>query len=198
VFAGREDGKFVAYDANTGQVLKVLETGTAIMAAPMAYEVDGRQYVAVLCGHGGSMFSFNSTAAIQYLNENRVLVFTLDGPQDIPKPSPRQAEPYQGPPPRSGTPEEVAQGKGLFLQWCSRCHTIGVPALTPDLSKLADGIAAENAFKAVVRGGAFIPLGMPRFDDVVSDKDAEAIHDYLVDQAWEAYRKQLEMQPTPN
>ena len=176
-------------------MLKELETGSAIMASPMTYEIDGRQYVAVLCGHGGSMFSYAATAALEYLNEDRVVVFTLDGSQ-VPKPAERPSEPYREPPPRSGTPQTIADGKGLFLQWCSRCHTIGVPALTPDLSRLGDGIASSNTFKAIVRGGAFVALGMPRFDDVVSDKDAPAIHDYLIDQAWDAYRKQQETQST--
>jgi quinohemoprotein ethanol dehydrogenase len=197
VFAGREDGKFVVYDASSGHVLKEFETGSPIMAAPMTYEVDGRQYVGVLCGHGGSFFPFTGTAALKYINEDRVLVFALDGSQDVPKPARRQLEPYREPPARSGTPEQIAAGKALFVQWCSRCHSLGVPAMSPDLSRLGDGISSPDTFKAIVRGGAFVPLGMPRFDDALSDQDASAIHDYLIDQAWDACRKQQETQSAP-
>jgi quinohemoprotein ethanol dehydrogenase len=197
VFAGREDGKFVAYDAKTGRVLKVLETGSPIMAAPMTYEVNRRQYVAVLCGHGGTFWTFTGTAALSYINEGRVLAFALDGSEEVPKPPRRESEPYREPPARTGTPEQIASGKSLFFEWCSRCHTIGVPAMSPDLSRLNDGIGAFDTFKAIVRGGAFIPLGMPRFDDVVSESDATDIHDYIVDQAWDQYRRQQEAQSTP-
>jgi hypothetical protein len=31
---------------------------------------------------------------------------------------------------------------------------------------------------------------MERFDDLLSDKDVENIHAYLIDQAWIAYRAQ--------
>src|SRR6266850_5474731 len=192
VFAGREDGKFVVYDAVTGRVLKELETGSPIMAAPMTYEVDGRQYVAVLCGHGGAKWDFTATAAMSYMNEGRVLAFALDGSSDVPKPARRESEVFREPPARSGTPEQIAAGKALFVQWCSRCHILGVPAMSPDLSRLNDGIGSFDTFKAIVRAGAFVPLGMPRFDDVVSESDAAAIHDYIVDQAWDQYRRQQE------
>jgi len=45
VFAGREDGTMMAYDARTGSILKTIQTGSAIMAAPMTFELGGRQYV---------------------------------------------------------------------------------------------------------------------------------------------------------
>src|SRR5258708_22488848 len=41
VFAGQEDCRLVAYSADHGKVLEVIETGTALIAAPMTYEVAG-------------------------------------------------------------------------------------------------------------------------------------------------------------
>jgi quinohemoprotein ethanol dehydrogenase len=197
VFAGREDGKFVVYDAKTGRVLKVLDTGSPIMAAPMTYEVHGRQYVAVLCGHGGTFWTYTGTAALEYINEGRVLSFAVDGAPDVPRVARRERELYREPPPRVGTPKQIADGKSLFFEWCSRCHTIGVPAMSPDLSRLNDGIGAFATFNAIVREGAFISQGMPRFDDVVSEADATAIHDYIIDQAWDQYRRQQESAANP-
>jgi quinohemoprotein ethanol dehydrogenase len=164
VFAGREDGKFIAYDAKTGRVLKKLETGSAIMAAPMSYEIDGHQYVAVLCGHGGTAWAYAGTAAMEHLNEDRVLVFSLDGAPEVPKPERRKEERYRQPPPREGGPDQN--------------------------SRLNDGIGSLSTFKAIVRQGAFLPLGMPRFDDVITDQDAEAIHANLVDQSWQQFLRQ--------
>jgi quinohemoprotein ethanol dehydrogenase len=33
--------------------------------------------------------------------------------------------------------------------------------------------------------GIYAPKGMARFDDVLSAADAEALHDYVIDQAWQ-------------
>ena len=40
-------------------------------------------------------------------------------------------------------------------------------------------------FNAIVLQGAYGPKGMGRFDDVLKPGDAEAIHAYLIDQAWQ-------------
>ena len=45
-------------------------------------------------------------------------------------------------------------------------------------------------FKDILLGGAFAPVGMERFDDILSDKDVGNIHAYLTEQSWQAYRQQ--------
>ncbi|HEX3175668.1 MAG TPA: PQQ-dependent dehydrogenase, methanol/ethanol family [Methylomirabilota bacterium] len=50
VFHGDVKGMFKALDAKTGQKLWEFNTGSGISAAPMTYEVDGKQYVAVVSG----------------------------------------------------------------------------------------------------------------------------------------------------
>jgi quinohemoprotein ethanol dehydrogenase len=86
VFAGREDGAMVVYEAKTGTILKTIQTGSAIMAAPMTFELGGRQYVSVLCGHGGMFLNFPGTAAGDYVNEDRILTFALDALPRTPTP----------------------------------------------------------------------------------------------------------------
>ena len=54
VFQGRGSGGLWVYAADTGKVLKVLKTGSHIMAAPTTYAVRGEQYVAVQVGYGGT------------------------------------------------------------------------------------------------------------------------------------------------
>jgi mono/diheme cytochrome c family protein len=34
------------------------------------------------------------------------------------------------------------------------------------------------------------PAGMERFDDILSEKDVDNIHAYLIEQSWIAYRAQ--------
>ena len=73
VFQGRGSGELWVYAADTGNVLKVIKTGSHIMAAPMTYSVDGVQYVAVQAGYGGAGFTVGpfppSSAALRYENE---------------------------------------------------------------------------------------------------------------------------------
>jgi glucose dehydrogenase len=53
VFTGDMMGYFKALDAKSGEVLWQFQTGSAINASPITYELDGHQYVAVLSGLGG-------------------------------------------------------------------------------------------------------------------------------------------------
>ena len=63
VISGGPDGYLDVYAADDGRVLKRVEVGTSIMAAPMTYAVDGVRYVAVLAGYGGGGgSSFHPTA----------------------------------------------------------------------------------------------------------------------------------------
>ncbi|MBI5257601.1 MAG: PQQ-dependent dehydrogenase, methanol/ethanol family [Burkholderiales bacterium] len=53
VFQGTADGRFVAYNATTGEKLWETPTGTGVVAAPSTYLVDGKQYVSIAVGWGG-------------------------------------------------------------------------------------------------------------------------------------------------
>jgi glucose dehydrogenase len=50
VFHGDIRGWFKALDARTGRTLWQFNTGSGISAAPITYEIDGKQYVAVVSG----------------------------------------------------------------------------------------------------------------------------------------------------
>jgi alcohol dehydrogenase (cytochrome c) len=50
VFLGHLDGTFAAYDAKTLQEVWSFNTGSGIMAPPVSYAVNGKQYIAVLVG----------------------------------------------------------------------------------------------------------------------------------------------------
>ena len=53
VFTGDQLGHALALDARTGETLWRFQTGSAINASPITYELDGTQYVAILSGLGG-------------------------------------------------------------------------------------------------------------------------------------------------
>lgn len=54
VFFGTFEGKFNALDAKTGKELWSYPTSSSIIGAPITYTIDGKQYVAVVSGAGGS------------------------------------------------------------------------------------------------------------------------------------------------
>jgi alcohol dehydrogenase (cytochrome c) len=50
LFIGQPDGNLLAMDSNDGSELWRFQTGAAISASPITYEIDGEQYVAVFAG----------------------------------------------------------------------------------------------------------------------------------------------------
>lgn len=63
VFTGEGNGDFEAFDAQTGDILWRFNCGAGANAAPMTYELDGRQYVSVACG-GNFQLGFRRGAAV--------------------------------------------------------------------------------------------------------------------------------------
>ena len=57
VFAGTREGHFIALDAKTGNVVWKYQTGATVIAPPITYLFNGRQYVAV--ASGSTMLTFS-------------------------------------------------------------------------------------------------------------------------------------------
>jgi quinohemoprotein ethanol dehydrogenase len=190
VFQGRGSGELWVYAADTGKALKTIKTGSHIMAAPMTYSVNGEQFVAVQAGYGGAAISIGpippSSAALKYENANRIIAFKLGGGA-VPTPAPRVEERFVEPPKQTATQAQIDAGEIKFIEECSRCHVLG-PSSTPDLRRLNASLHAS--FKDIVLHGSLAPTGMERFDDLLSERDAEDIHAYLINQSWIAYRAQ--------
>lgn len=187
VLRGDVLGKLNVYAADTGRLLKQIDVGTSIMAAPMTYRVNGEQFIAVLAGYGGAQMAMpfpTESAAYRYGNAGRILAFKLGGGA-VPKPPLQPEQPFPLPPPREGSAAQIAQGGALYARYCGRCHVFGRGVL-PDLRRLAP--ETHQLFYEIVLNGVYEPKGMARWDDVLSRADAEAIHAFLLDQAWTAYR----------
>ena len=54
LFTGKHSGDFIAVDADTGEVVWSFKTGSGINAQPITWTKDGKQYVTILSGLGGS------------------------------------------------------------------------------------------------------------------------------------------------
>jgi len=190
VFQGNGAGHLRVYDAVTGALLKDIDVGTTIVAAPMSYEIDGVQYIAVMAAWGGGGWSFAHPEAASYQrgNEGRILAFKLDGgatpiPPRVPEPGP-----IPQPPPLTASAETVKRGGDLFGAHCTMCHINQPGGLAPDLRRMSPETHA--AFNQIVLGGILKNAGMPPWNGVLSQADADAIHAYLISISWDAYKAQ--------
>jgi quinohemoprotein ethanol dehydrogenase len=196
VVHGTLAGKLIVRDAETGEILKSIDTGSSMLAAPMTYRVDGVQYIAVQTGWGGGGWGFVPPYAAAYGkgNANRILVFRLGGgdvpiPDDLPP-----LQPASEPPPQLAgvTPEMLALGSGLFTENCSICHSNQPRAPLPDLRRMNRGV--HQAFENIVRGGLLVPNGMPHFEDLLTAEQVEAIHAFLIDEQGKVRARELQLQ----
>jgi quinohemoprotein ethanol dehydrogenase len=184
LFQGSIDGTFRVFDKGTGQLLKSIDTGTSILAAPMTYQVKGVQYVAVMAAWGGGGYPYvpRYSAAYKRSNQGRILAFKLGG-GPVPLPAELPALQVAPPPPAQKpgvTPAILAQGRAQFFgSGCVLCHSNQHRSITPDLRRMQPGIHA--AFADIVLRGALVPNGMPRWDDHLTPEQADSIHAYLID-----------------
>jgi quinohemoprotein ethanol dehydrogenase len=184
VVRGDAAGFISVYAADTGKLLKQIDVGTSVMASPMTYRVNGVQYLSVMAGSGGGMMALpfpKDSAAYRYGNEGRIVTFRLDG-SATPKPPPIGEQALPPRPAHEGSAAQIAQGEVLYNRYCGRCHAFG-RGLLPDLRRMSP--ATQQMFYNIVLDGAYSAKGMARWDDVISRRDAEAIHAYLVDQTWQ-------------
>lgn len=183
-FHGTLSGQLIVRDSRSGKVLKTIETGSTIMAAPMTYRVGGVQYVAVMAGWGGGGYPYVPRYAAAYArgNAGRLLVFRLDGGA---VPVPALLPPLEvAPPPPPQAPgisaATIARGQALFFSvGCALCHSNQPRSITPDLRRMQPG--THEVFDRILLEGLLVPAGMPRWNDVLKPADAAAIHAYLID-----------------
>ncbi|HKY91556.1 MAG TPA: PQQ-dependent dehydrogenase, methanol/ethanol family [Nevskiaceae bacterium] len=198
VFQGRSTGVLHVYRADTGQQLAAINLGTSIMAAPMTYEIDGEQYVAVMAGFGGALGGthFEGTAAYRYGNAGRLIVLRLGGGAvPLPAEIAREARFPHPAAARHGTPESIARGTELFTRHCNICHKNSAAAGTvPDLRRISAQTHAQ--FEDIVLGGTRASRGMGSFAGVLSREDVDAIRAAMISDAWKAYEAELAVQPS--
>jgi alcohol dehydrogenase (cytochrome c) len=63
VFTGDAEGNFVAYDDTTGGLLWSYQTGSGIRSGPVAFAIDGVEYIAVASGMGGAVGGYTGPGA---------------------------------------------------------------------------------------------------------------------------------------
>jgi quinohemoprotein ethanol dehydrogenase len=176
VFQGTADGRFIAYNAATGEKLWETPTGTGVVAAPATYMIDGKQYVSVAVGWGG-VFGI-AVRATEFQNPGTVYTFAVDA-----KAPPPAFVKYQTEGLLQGVkydPKDVADGTALYVAACVTCH--GVPGVDKggNVRNLGYVPAEEIAkLKDIVFKGPFRDRGMPDFSGKLTEADVVKIQAFI-------------------
>ena len=184
ILQGTSDGRFIAFDAASGEILWSVDTGQGIIAPPITYMIDDEQYIAVQVGYGGA---YALAGAFPSANKNpaqdgRMLVFKLGGEEMSP---PAQSIAKVNPVVPSMTTDAltIARGEYEYHEHCQFCHGAGVigGGVIPDLRYLDE--VGHKTFLGVILGGMHSEKGMASFKDVLSLEQANQIQAYIISQA---------------
>ncbi|HEY3656957.1 MAG TPA: PQQ-dependent dehydrogenase, methanol/ethanol family [Steroidobacteraceae bacterium] len=186
VFQGNAMGEFVAYRADNGERLWSAETQAGVLAAPIVYEVDGVDYVAIEVGWGGAFgLAAGELALKSHVASNlpRILVYALGGTATLPALA-AAAPTLLDPPPDIASAATVAAGKKLYHTYCSNCHGDSATGsgVLPDL-RYSPVIKDARAMDVIVRQGSLQANGMIAFKDELSPQALEQIRAYAVHRA---------------
>ncbi len=198
VFQGTAEGLFNAYRASSGDKLWSFDAGLGIMAAPMSYSVDGKQYVSVLVGWGGTVAAISDVADVGWKygqQPRRILTFALGGEKTLPKSPPRTFKVNALDDPDLVLDEaDVAAGRALHLV-CASCHGAGFRAAGapgPDLRESAIAVRLDT-FTQLVREGR-LEKGMPNYTWLTEDQIRQ-LHSYVRARAREVLGKRKPYDP---
>jgi len=182
VFAGSGAGEISAYKADTGSKLWSGETQAGVLAAPMTYEVNGEQYIAIEVGYGGAFGLAAGPLALDSHvkgNSPRVLAFKLGGRSRLPTPKPEAPRVLQ-PPPATANVAVVAEGKARYHRFCGTCHGDSAVSggVLPDL-RYSTVLGDANLWNQIVHDGALKSQGMVSFATVLSQSEIDAVRAYV-------------------
>jgi quinohemoprotein ethanol dehydrogenase len=211
VFQGQGTGEFAAYAADSGKKVWSIKTGSAIDSIPVTFTAKGEQYVItpVGWGSGSRLFAPARTMATPESKRGpvRLLAFKLGGA--VPFPTPHiEIPPVPEPPKQAATKETIRKGEILYQKFvCDGCHSPGTDGSAawllngaiPDLRYMPPEVHKD--WYSAVLGGSHWDKGMPGFADPpkfafpnakMTVQDADAIHAYVIEQSWKAYRGEQE------
>ena len=182
VFQGTAQGDFICYDGSNGKILWQQNLGGGIIAPPISYMLDGKQYISIAVGWGGGYGMKKKFAPLQ---SGRIFTFVLNG--NSPMPAFNQSSNTEIPTTTfSATAKEVAQGETLFWKYCGTCHVVneGGGGLAPDLA-YSRIVTDSSILFQVVKEGAYLSLGMPKFGNKLNKEDIINIQKYILTKARE-------------
>ena len=192
VFQGSMAGDFIAYNAKTGAKLWSFDAQSGIVAAPVSWSKDGRQYITVLVGWGSAqglaVGPLNWSKQGPRRNISRVLTFALNGKAKLP-PVPAATVRKLQTPQQFADAATIDRGRHYYQRSCYACH--GPSAISggvlPDL-RYSDSIGNPDVWNAITIDGALASSGMVSFKEAYSAEQLNAIRGYVIAQAHETVR----------
>jgi alcohol dehydrogenase (cytochrome c) len=164
VFGGTVDREFFALDSATGRLLWRTRLNGDISGSPIAFQVSGRQYVAIAAGgKAGPSTSFAALTNVRLSQGSAALhVFALPDPRDLQAPgrvgapatpversgavslaptTPGRGAAAVSPSPGPGlfTAAQAAHGEQVFSRSCGNCHRLADQTGAPFRAKWANG-----------------------------------------------------------
>lgn len=174
VLQGTAVGDMKAYNSTSGEELWSYPIQTGAIAPPITYELDGKQYVAIVAGWGG-VYGLLSGAVP---NHSRLLVFSLEGEAELPPLEDVQR--VLDPPKQTAGDDVVAVGAGAYGRYCATCHAGG--SIVPDL-RYSGALEKEETWQLIVKDGALEGNGMVSFAEVLSEEEISAIRHFMIKNA---------------
>jgi quinohemoprotein ethanol dehydrogenase len=176
VVQGESNGEIWVMAANTGKRLWTFDAQVGVLANPITYMLDGKQYLTVIAGFRG--YVGNEPDWEYRLQKRRVLTFVLDGKASLPK-----AEfadlPFADDPAFKIDPQKAEFGRRVYATRCVYCHgqNVGGGGSAPDLRKSQVALSADG-IASVARDGALVPAGMPQFEEL-SQQELDGLEHFI-------------------
>ncbi len=181
VFQGTADGRLVAYHAKDGSILWEFEIGSGMIAPPITYEVDGKQYLSIAVGWGGGIPALWSRAT-EELKPGTVYTFAIGANESLPTSTNLAGEEIINMT-YSATKEELEKGMAIYDKLCVNCHGwIGMNGGSiPNLGYITQ--ARLNILEGILLQGVFAEKGMPDFSDRLNEEEVQLIRNYILAEA---------------
>lgn len=180
VFQGTADGRFVAYNAENGDKAWEMPVHTGVMAAPVTYVLNGKQYIAVLAGWGGAFGMIGGNVADSKTVPGRLLTFALDAKATLPAPPPAPRTPAAIT--QTADEKTITAGSVLYARWCVFCHGFGASGGGPTPDLRYSSTAVFGSYPKIVLDGALTGAGMPAFKQWLTNDDVAAIRAFVISQ----------------
>jgi len=174
---GGSSQEFRAYDAVTGEKVWSMQAQTGVFAAPISFELDGNQFIAISVGG-------NQAGGYFVPNYSRLLVFGLGGTLALP-PLQEYTQRPLNPPVATALADAVAEGRVHYFQYCGRCHGVegqSPNSVFPDLTR-TPMLHTQWGFDQVVLQGIRSKNGMPSFSSALSEGESADLRAYLIARA---------------
>ena len=166
VVQGQATGEVSIYAADTGKKIWSFDAQNGIMAQPITYLADGKQYISLLVGWRGSSHKGKGKPWNYYTQKRRLLTFVLDGTaklppvEDIDMPILDVAEFVVD-------DEKALLGLKVFHRNCFVCHgaRLNSGGAAPDL--IRSSIPTDiDLLVEVLNEGSQRENGMPQFEEM--------------------------------